>query len=373
MAQRSRPPFRADHVGSLLRPPALLAARERAAKGEISRADLSAVEDAAIRDVVAMQEGLGLRGVTDGEFRRTYFHIDFLERFEGVAVSGDGIAAHFHREDGDLDFAPPRLAITGKLRRPGPIFGEAFSFLAAATRATPKMTIPSPSMAHFRGGREAVDRIAYPEIDEFFADLARVYAEEIADLAARGCRYLQLDDTNLAYLCDPKLREGVRAIGEDPDLLPHTYAQLINASIAGRPDDTVVAIHLCRGNFRSAWVAEGGYDPVAEVLFGEIDADAFFLEYDTDRAGDFAPLRYVREGKFVVLGLVSTKHPRLEAKDTLKRRIDAAARRVPLERLCLSPQCGFSSTVHGNEITLDDQRRKLELVVELASEVWGDG
>jgi 5-methyltetrahydropteroyltriglutamate--homocysteine methyltransferase len=373
MAQRTRPPFRADHVGSLLRPPALLAAREQAAKGDIPRHALRAAEDAAIREVVALQEGLGLHAVTDGEFRRTYFHIDFLERFEGVSVSGEGIAAHFHREDGDLDFAPPRLAITGKLSRPGPIFGEDFSFLAAAARATPKMTIPSPSMAHFRGGREAVDRLAYPEIEDFFADLARVYAEEIADLAARGCRYLQLDDTNLAYLCDPKLREGARAIGEDPDALPRTYAGLINAAIAGRPADMVVAIHLCRGNFRSAWVAEGGYDPVAEVLFGEIDADAFFLEYDTDRAGDFSPLRYVREGKCVVLGLVSTKHPRLEDKDELKRRIDAAARFVPLERLCLSPQCGFSSTVHGNEITLDDQRRKLALVVELASEVWGAG
>lgn len=373
MAQRSRPPFRADHVGSLLRTQALLAAREQAAKGGISRADLRAAEDAAIRDVVALQEELGLSSVTDGEFRRTYFHIDFLERFEGVAVSGDGIAAHFHREDGDLDFAPPRLAITGKLRWPGPIFGEDFSFLAAATRATPKMTIPSPSMAHFRGGRQAVDRLAYPEIEDFFADLARVYAEEIADLAARGCRYLQLDDTNLAYLCDPMLREGARAIGEDPDALPRTYAKLINAAIAKRPADMVVAIHLCRGNFRSAWVAQGGYDPVAEVLFGEIDADAFFLEYDTDRAGDFAPLRYVREGKLVVLGLVSTKHSRLETKATLKRRIDAAARLVPLEQLCVSPQCGFSSTVHGNEITLDDQRRKLGLVVELASEVWGGG
>src|SRR5580658_334151 len=369
MAQPSRPPFRADHVGSLLRTPVLLAARDQAAKSHISREDLRAAEDAAIRDVVALQEELGLHSITDGEFRRTYFHIDFLERFEGVAVSGDGIAAHFHREDGDLDFAPPRLAITGKLRRPGPIFGEDFSFLAAVTRATPKITIPSPSMAHFRGGREAVDRLAYPEIEDFFADLARVYAEEIADLAARGCRYLQLDDTNLAYLCDPKLRDGVRAIGEDPDALPLTYARLINAAIAGRPADMIVAIHLCRGNFRSAWVAEGGYDPVAETLFGQIDADAFFLEYDTDRAGDFAPLRYVPDGKFVVLGLVSTKTPRLEDKDALKRRIDAASRLVPLERLCVSPQCGFSSTVHGNEITEDDERRKLELVVDLAHDV----
>jgi len=376
LSPRSRPPFRADHVGSLLRPPALLAARDRAAKGAISPAALRAAEDAAIRDVVAFQEGLGLQSVTDGEFRRTYFHIDFLERIEGVAVSASGIPAHFHTDHGDLDFAPPRLSITGKLRRSGPIFGEDFSFLAAALDATggrtPKIAIPSPSMAHFRGGRAAVDSVAYPDIEQFFADLARVYAEEIADLAARGCRYLQLDDTNLAYLCDPEIRADVRAMGEDPDALPAAYARLINAAIAGRPADMTVAIHLCRGNFRSAWVAEGGYDPVAETLFGRIEADAFFLEYDTDRAGDFAPLRYVPEDKFVVLGLVSTKTPRLEDKDALKRRIDDAARRVPLERLCVSPQCGFSSTVHGNQITVDDERRKLALVVELARDVWGD-
>jgi 5-methyltetrahydropteroyltriglutamate--homocysteine methyltransferase len=373
MSRRDRPPFRADHVGSLLRPPPLLAARDKAARGEITRAELRAAEDTAIRDVVVFQEELGLQGVTDGEFRRTYFHIDFLERIEGIEVSESGIAAHFHREDGDLDFAPPRLAVTGQLRWPGPIFGEDFSFLAAATGRTPKIAIPSPSMAHFRGGRAAVDKAAYPEIEDFFADLARVYAEEIADLAARGCRYLQLDDTNLAYLCDPKIRADVRAMGEDPDALPATYAQLINAAIAGRPPDMTVAVHLCRGNFRSAWVAEGGYDPVAEALFAQIEADAFFLEYDTDRAGDFAPLRYVSDGKFVVLGLVSTKTPRLEDKDALKRRIDAAAKLVPLDQLCVSPQCGFSSTVHGNEISFDDQRRKLGLVVELADDVWGAG
>ena len=376
MGQRSRPPFRADHVGSLLRPPALLAARDQATNGEISRAELRAAEDAAIREVVAFQQSLGLQSITDGEFRRTYFHIDFLERIEGITVSEGGIPAHFHTDEGELDFAPPRLSITGKLRRTGPIFGEDFAFLAAAVASagggTPKLAIPSPSMAHFRGGRAAVDRVAYPDIEAFFADLARVYAEEIADLAARGCRYLQLDDTNLAYLCDPKIRADVRAMGEDPDALPATYARLINAGIAGRPPDMTIAIHLCRGNFRSAWVAEGGYDPVAETLFGQIDADAFFLEYDTDRAGDFAPLRYVPDGKFVVLGLVSTKTPRLEEKDDLKRRIDSASKRVPLERLCVSPQCGFSSTVHGNQITFDDQRRKLELVVELAHDVWGD-
>jgi 5-methyltetrahydropteroyltriglutamate--homocysteine methyltransferase len=371
MSRRERPPFRADHVGSFLRPSELLKARDEAARGAISAAELRAAEDEAIGGVIALQEALGLQGITDGEYRRTYFHIDFLEKIAGIEVEMSGIPAHFHRADGDLDFAPPKLKITGKLERRQPLVGDDFSFLAASTRRTAKQPIPSPSMAHFRGGRAAIDQQAYPQIEAFFNDLARVYREEIADLAARGCRYLQLDDTNLAYLCDPALREGARAIGEDPDALPQTYAGLINAAIAGRPGDMTVAIHLCRGNFRSAWVAEGGYDPVAEVLFGEIDVDAFFLEYDTDRAGDFSPLRYVRNGKMVVLGLVSTKTPQLESKDELKRRIDEAARLVPIEQLCISPQCGFSSTVHGNEISFDDQRRKLELVVEVARDVWG--
>ena len=371
MSQRARPPFRADHVGSLLRPPALLAARAEAEAGRVGPAELRRAEDAAILEAVALQEGLGLQGVTDGELRRTWFHIDFLERIEGVETGAGALAARFHRDDGDLDFAPPRIAVTGKLAWPGPIFGEDFSFLAAATRRTPKITLPSPSMAHFRGGRQAVDRRAYPEIEGFFDDLAAVYAAEIADLAARGCRYLQLDDTNLAYLCDPKLREATRAIGEDPDALPHRYAALINAAIAARPPDMTVAVHLCRGNYRSAWVAEGGYEPVAEALFAEIAVDAFFLEYDSPRAGDFAPLRFLPADKVAVLGLVSTKRPELERKDDLKRRIEAAARHAPIERLCLSPQCGFSSTVHGNEISRDDQRRKLALVVETAAEVWG--
>jgi 5-methyltetrahydropteroyltriglutamate--homocysteine methyltransferase len=371
VSPRAQPPFRADHVGSLLRPPELLAARAAAAAGRIQPAELRRAEDDAILRAVALQEGLGLHSVTDGEFRRTYFHIDFLERVEGIETSAGAIAAHFHREDGDLDFAPPRIAVVGKLAWPGPIFGDDFSFLAAATERTPKVTLPSPSMVHFRGGRQAVDRQAYPDIEDFFADLAEVYAAEIADLALRGCRYLQLDDTNLAYLCDPNLREATRVIGEDPDVLPHRYAALINAAIAQRPADMIVAVHLCRGNFRSAWVAEGGYEPVAEALFGEIAADAFFLEYDTPRAGDFAPLRFLPNDKVAVLGLVTTKRAELEPKDELKRRIDAAAGFAPIERLCLSPQCGFSSTVHGNEINFDDQRRKLELVIETAAEVWG--
>ncbi len=371
MSQRQTAPFRADHVGSFLRPKALLEARDKHAAGQISAAELRAAEDAAIREVVAFQEGVGLQGITDGEYRRTYFHIDFLEQIEGIEAQDSGIASHFHTEEGDLEFAPPKLKITGKVRHAKPIYADDFAFLKSVTKQTPKITIPSPSMAHFRGGREAVDKVAYPEIPQFFDDLAKVYREEIADLASRGCRYLQLDDTNLAYLCDPKLREGAKAMGEDPDALPHTYADLINASIAGKPDDMRIAIHLCRGNFRSAWVAEGGYDPVAEVLFGEIKANAFFLEYDTDRSGDFSPLRYLTKDKFVVLGLVSSKKPQLEDKDDLKRRIDTAAKIVPLEQLCISPQCGFSSTVHGNDITFDDQRRKMELVVEVAREVWG--
>jgi 5-methyltetrahydropteroyltriglutamate--homocysteine methyltransferase len=368
-----RPPFRADHVGSLLRPPELLAARDRRARGETSAGELRQVEDEAILGAVAFQEGVGLKGITDGEFRRTYFHTDFLEQIEGVAIEPGSAKAHFHKDGGEeLDFAPPKLRVTGKLRHAKPIMADDFRYLAGVTTQTPKVTIPSPSMAHFRGGRGAIDASAYPEIEDFFDDLAQVYRDEIQSLSGAGCRYLQLDDTNLAYLCDDHMREGVRAMGEDPDALPHTYAKLINAALRGRPADMVTAIHLCRGNFRSAWVAEGGYDPVAEALFGEIDVDAFFLEYDDERSGAFGPLRYVPKGKYVVLGLVSSKRPALESKDELKRRIDSAAKVMPLEQICISPQCGFSSTVHGNDITVDDQRRKLELVVETALDVWGE-
>lgn len=365
-------PFRADHVGSLLRPPSLLAAREQCANGKIDVAALRAIEDTSIKDAIKFQEDIGLKGITDGEHRRTYFHIDFLEQIDGINAEATGIASKFHREDGDLDFAPPKLSITGKLKRTRPIEGANFAFLAANTKQTAKLSIPSPSMAHFRGGRAAIDSKAYPDLKDFFDDLARVYREEIADLAARGCRYLQMDDTNLAYLCDPALRQGARDRGEDPDLLPKLYADLINASLRDAPKDMITAVHLCRGNFRSAWVAEGGYDPVAEVLFGQIDVDGFFLEYDNDRSGDFTPLRYVPKDKFVVLGLVSSKLPQLESKDDLKRRIDSAAKSVSLDQLCISPQCGFSSTVHGNDISVDDQRRKLALCVETALEVWGE-
>jgi 5-methyltetrahydropteroyltriglutamate--homocysteine methyltransferase len=370
MTARPAPPFRADHVGSFLRPPALLAAREAFRRGERTRTELREVEDEAIRDIVRLQEDVGLTGVTDGEFRRTYFHVDFLEQLAGVETKG-GIAVSFHSAQGNVDFAPPVMKVTGPVRHVKPIQVEDFKFLQSVTTRTPKVTIPSPTMLHFRGGREAISREAYPDLDAFYADVAAAYRDEIAALAAAGCRYLQLDDTNLAYLCDPRLREGARQRGDDPDELPRRYAKLINAAIAQRPAAMTVCVHLCRGNFKSAWVAEGGYEPVAAVLFNELAVDGYFLEYDDARSGDFSPLRHVPRGKVVVLGLVTTKLSELESKDALKRRIDEAAKIVPLEQLCLSPQCGFSSTVHGNEIAREAQAAKLRLVVETAREVWG--
>ena len=370
MAARSKPPFRADHVGSFLRPQALLEARDRRKKGEITPQALRAVEDEAIRDVVRFQENAGLQGITDGEFRRTYFHIDFLEQLAGIETKG-GIAVQFHSASGNVDFAPPVMHVTGKVRHVKPIQVEDFKFLRSVTKHTPKVTIPSPTMLHFRGGREAISREAYPDMEGFFADVAAAYRAEIGALADAGCRYLQLDDTNLAYLCDEKMREGARKRGDDPNELPRRYARLINAAIAGRPADMAVCVHLCRGNFKSAWVAEGGYEPVAEVLFNELAVDGYFLEYDDARSGDFAPLRFVPKGKTVVLGLVTTKLGTLETKDALKHKIDEAARQIPLDQLCLSPQCGFSSTVHGNAIALEAQAAKLRLVVETAREVWG--
>ena len=371
MTHRTTPPYRADHVGSFLRPKALLDAREAFAKSGISRAQLREAEDVAIRDVVKLQEDLGLQGVTDGEFRRTFFHIDFLEQIDGVESRG-GIATKFHSVGGDIEFAPPVLRVTGKLRHARPIQLEDFKFLKSATKRVPKVTIPSPTMLHFRGGRDAISREAYPDMEQFYDDVAACYREEIRQLGEAGLTYLQLDDTNLAYLCDPKLREGARSRGDDPDELPRRYARLINAAIAGRPAGMTVCTHLCRGNFKSAWVAEGGYEPVAEVLFNQLAVDGYFLEYDDERSGDFSPLRFVPKGKMVVLGLVTTKVGQLESKDDIKRRIDEAARYVPLEQLALSPQCGFSSTVHGNDIARESQAAKLRLVVETAREVWGD-
>jgi 5-methyltetrahydropteroyltriglutamate--homocysteine methyltransferase len=371
MTQRTRPPFRADHVGSFLRPPELLEARERHfKKSQITRAQLREVEDRAIREIVRLQEEWGLQGITDGEYRRTYFHVDFLEQLEGVEVKG-GIAVKFHGAAGEVDFAPPVMHVTRKLRHVKPIQLADFEFLKSVTARLPKVTIPSPTMLHFRGGRGAISREAYPDLDEFYEDVARCYRDEIRQLAQAGCRYLQLDDTNLAYLCDPKMREGARQRGDDPDELPRRYARLINAAIAGRPADMTVCVHLCRGNFQSAWAAEGGYEPVAEVLFNELKVDGYFLEYDDARSGDFRPLRFVPKDRVVVLGLVTTKLGSLESKDDLKRRIEEAAKHAPLEQLCLSPQCGFSSTVHGNRLAVEAQAAKIRRIVETAREVWG--
>ncbi|MCH7478300.1 MAG: 5-methyltetrahydropteroyltriglutamate--homocysteine S-methyltransferase [SAR324 cluster bacterium] len=369
-AKVEKPPFKADHVGSLLRPPELLEARDKNKKGEFSAAQLREVEDAAILKAIALQEEAGLQGVTDGEFRRAYFHIDFLEQLQGVTVKG-GMPVRFRSADAEVEFSPPRLEVVGKLKHVHGIQTADFDYLKSKTKRTPKVTIPSPTMLHFRGGRKAVDERAYPSMGEFFADLAKAYQEEIRLLGEHGCRYLQLDDTNFAYLCDPAMRERTREIGEDPDILPILYARLINDAISTRPADMAVCVHLCRGNFQSAWVAEGGYEPVAEVLFTEMKVDGYFLEYDDERSGDFQPLRFVPKGKKVVLGLISSKVPALESKDVLKRRIEEASKFVAMEELSISPQCGFSSTVEGNKVTEADERNKLRLVVEVAQEVWG--
>jgi 5-methyltetrahydropteroyltriglutamate--homocysteine methyltransferase len=328
------------------------------------------VEDDAIREVVRKQESAGLQSITDGEFRRTFFHIDFLERLQGVAVTG-GIATKFHTQTGHIDFAPPRVTVTGKLAHVQDIQTGDFRFLQSLTTRTPKVTIPSPTMVHFRGGRKGIDIQAYPEMDEFFEDLAQVFRDEVNSLYSAGCRYIQFDDTNLAYLCDPQLRAQAQERGDDPDALPHAYAALINSVIDGRPPDLTVAIHLCRGNMQSAWVAEGGYEPVADALFNELHVDGYFLEYDDERSGDFAPLRFVPASKTVVLGLVSSKVAALESADDIRRRVDEAAKYVPLENLCLSPQCGFASTVHGNQLAEADQWAKMELIVKTAGQIWG--
>ena len=370
--RRTTPPFRADHVGSLLRPQRLLEARQRKAKGELDDAELRRIEDECIRDVVALQERIGLQSATDGEFRRSFWHLDFLRQFANVTVVPPAVKARFHTEAGDLEFEAPGLRVDGRLGHPRGIMTEDYAFLKRASKtALPKVCIPSPSTVHFRGGRRAIDAKAYPEMAAFYADLGRIYSDEVAALAKLGLTYLQLDEVNFAYLCDPKLREQVRGIGEDPEKLPRTYAKLINDAISTRSAEMTITMHLCRGNFKSGWVAEGGYDPVAEVLFNEIDVDGYFLEYDTPRAGGFAPLRFVPKGKTVVLGLVTSKKGALETPDELKRRIDEAARHVPLDQLALSPQCGFSSTVEGNRISVEDEVRKLELVVRVAREVWG--
>ena len=371
--ERTKPPFRADHVGSLIRPEALIKAREQAEKKEIPEGELKRIQQAAIRDVVRMQEDLGLRLVTDGEYNRHSWHRDFMLKFRNVRMIPSKLTVRFHSDAGDRLHSPPTMQVTGKLARPdgGGIFVDDFKFLVSIARSLPKITLPSPTVMHFRGGREAIDAKAYPDIAAFYEDLARLYREEIADLAKAGCRYLQIDEVNLAYLCDAELRKQVANIGEDPATLPKTYAKLLNDTIRGRPADMTVCMHLCRGNFAGAWVAEGGYEPIAELLFNEIGVDGYFLEYDSARAGGFEPLRFLPKGKTAVLGLVTTKSGKLETKDELKRRIDEAAKHAPLEQLALSPQCGFSSGIGGNTMEVAGEIAKLRLVVGTAREVWG--
>ncbi|MCK4177890.1 5-methyltetrahydropteroyltriglutamate--homocysteine S-methyltransferase [Aciditerrimonas ferrireducens] len=370
--RRQVPPFRADHVGSLLRPPALLAAREAFQAGRISREALREVEDEAIREVVAKQEEIGLQSATDGEFRRTAWHMDFIQQLGGIEPTSERIAVPFRDEQGEVTFESAAIKVTGRIHLAETIFGDAFEFLRDQVReAVPKLTIPSPSMVHYRGGPAAVDPAIYPDMEAFWADLSAAYAEEIRRLGALGCRYLQLDDTSLAYLNDPRQRAMLAERGDDAEHQHLRYIRQMNAALADRPAGMAVTTHLCRGNFQSRWTAEGGYDFVAEALFNELAVDGFFLEYDDARSGDFSPLRFVPKGKMVVLGLVTTKRPALEKKDELKRRIEEASRYVPLEQLCLSPQCGFSSTVEGNRLGPEEQWAKLRLVVETAAEVWG--
>jgi|SRR5579862_2238528 len=373
MQERAKPPFRADHVGSLIRPDALIGARAAAEKGTMAAAELSRIQQSAIRDVVRLQQEAGLRLATDGEYNRFSWQRDFLLKIGNVKPLASKLTVRFHSAAGTRDHTPPSLQVVGKLSRPQGIFVEDFKFLKSITPegVTAKITIPSPTVVHFRGGREAIDARAYPQMDAFYEDLAAVYRAEIADLAAAGCRYLQIDEVNLAYLCDPELRRQVSNIGEDPATLPETYAKLLNATIAGKPADMTVCMHLCRGNFAGAWIAEGGYEPIAELLFNQIGVDGYFLEYDSPRAGDFSPLRFLPKDKIAVLGLVTTKSPKMETKDDLKRRIEEAVRYAPIEQLSLSPQCGFSSGIGGQAMTVDDEIRKLNLVVETAREVWG--
>ena len=370
---RKTPPFRADHVGSLLRPAPLLAAREDFAAGRLDADDLRAIEDTAIQAAVAMQKDAGLQSATDGEFRRASWHMDFIYQLGGISKAPGNLAVKFHSPSGDIEFTPAALHVGSKIRLDHPIFADDFAFLQSVVKeATPKLTIPSPNMVHYRGGPASIDHDVYPDMEEFWSDLAAAYADEVQRLADQGCTYLQLDDTSLAYLNDPAQRAEISARGEDAEHLHLRYIRQVNAAIGARPDSLHVTTHMCRGNFRSSWAAEGGYDFVAEALFSELAVDGFFLEYDDERSGGFEPLRFVPAGKMVVLGLVTTKSGALEDPDDLKRRIDEAARYVPLDQLCLSPQCGFSSTVEGNVLTQQEQRAKLELVVQVARDVWGD-
>jgi 5-methyltetrahydropteroyltriglutamate--homocysteine methyltransferase len=386
MSAPATPPFRADHVGSLLRPPELRQARDDFAAGKITAGQLRAVEDQAIRGAVALQREVGLRSVTDGEFRRASWHMDFVYQIGGIGQVPGQLLSKFRNAEGTIEFTPPAIRVNRRVTMDKTIFGEDYAFLQSIAAAllprgddppdppklVPKLTIPAPSMVHYRSGvRAIVDESIYPDAEEFWADLAAAYAEEVRRLAEQGCRYLQIDDISLAYLNDPAQRAYISDRGEDAEHMHLRYISLINGAVAARPAGMAVATHMCRGNYRSSWVASGGYDFVAEALFNELDVDGFFLEYDDERSGGFEPLRFVPPGKQIVLGLVTTKRPELESKDELKRRIDEAAKYVPLDQLCLSGQCGFSSTVEGNALTIDDQKAKLELIVQTAAEVWG--
>jgi 5-methyltetrahydropteroyltriglutamate--homocysteine methyltransferase len=365
---RTTPPFRADHVGSLLRPKELKDARGRHERAEISAEELKAIEDRAIQDVIRRQEAVGLHGVTDGELRREFWHIDFLDALDGV----ESFAAEQGIQFKGGQTKPLGLRVTGKIDFTGHPMLEHFRFLRAHTRQTPKMTIPSPSVLHFRGGRKAVPEAIYPTMDPFYKDLGAAYRKAVRAFADSGCRYLQLDEVNLAYLCDSEQRQMLKDRGDDPDTLPQVYADLINTAISDRPADMTITMHLCRGNYKSMWIAQGGYEPVAEILFNTINVNGYFMEYDTDRAGGFEPLRFVPKNKTVVLGLVTSKAGALESKDDLKRRLDQASKFLDLSQLCLSPQCGFASTEEGNALTENEQWAKLSRIVEVANEVWGE-
>jgi len=363
------PPFRADHVGSLLRPAEIFQARQSVADGELSDDSLREVEDAAIAAMIPKLEATGIQSITDGEFRRAWFHLDFLEQLDGVTVTG--MIPSSSGSEGRVGMAPPKITVTGKLAHRRDIQVADYQFVDSHTERHPKVCIPSPTMAHFRGGRAGIDIESYPDLDDFFEDLAQCYRDELAHLYSAGCRYVQLDDTNLAYLCDPEMRQGAIDRGDDPDELPRTYAALINDAIRDTPEDMTTAVHLCRGNYKSTFFASGGYEPVAEVLFNELEVDAYFLEYDDERSGDFAPLRFVPSDKTVVLGLVTSKTPQLESPDDLLERIEDATGYVSTDQLCLSPQCGFASTMEGNALTEEEQWAKLGLVVSTAERAWG--
>jgi 5-methyltetrahydropteroyltriglutamate--homocysteine methyltransferase len=373
MAAREKPPFRADHVGSLLRPKDLLSARADHEAGRINDEELRAIEDNAIRDVVRLQEEVGLRSATDGEFRRASWHMDFIYELGGITkVKDSSLKVRFKNAEGELEFAPASLRVDDRITLEHTIFADAFEFLKdAVSSATPKLTIPSPSMVHYRGGRASIDESVYPDLDRFWEDLSAAYAEEVERVASLGCTYLQFDDTSLAYLNDPEQRRHIAEIGGDPEHQHEAYIGHINRALERRPEGLTVTTHMCRGNFQSSWVAEGGYDFVAEALFSELAVDGFFMEWDDARSGGFEPLRFVPKGKVVVLGLVTTKRPDLESKDLLKRRIEEASQFVDIDQLCLSPQCGFSSTSEGNKLTQDEEIAKLRLVIETAEEVWG--